>query len=79
MLLSMFLLLLLPVVLLHVAVQVEEVPAQQQEKEARGLVQRLLGDRWTTPGGGLVSVVGGGDKWVKSKTVRWTPPRLFSG
>ena len=23
--------------------------------------------------------VGGGDKWVKSKTVRWTPPGLFNG
>ena len=23
--------------------------------------------------------VGGGDKWVKSKAVRWTPPGLFSG
>ena len=22
-------------------------------------------------------LVGGGDKWVKSKTVRWTPPGLF--
>ena len=26
----------------------------------------------------LASVLGGGDKWVKSKTVRWTPPGLFS-
>ena len=24
-------------------------------------------------------VIGGGDKWVKSQTVRWTPPGLFSG
>ena len=24
-------------------------------------------------------ILGGGDKWVKSKTVRWTPPGLFSG
>ena len=23
--------------------------------------------------------LGGGDKWVKSKTVSWTPPALFSG
>ena len=23
-------------------------------------------------------LVGGGDKWVKSKTVRWTPSGLFS-
>ena len=23
--------------------------------------------------------IGGGDKWMKSKTVRWTPPGLFSG
>ena len=24
-------------------------------------------------------ILGGGDKWVISKTVRWTPPGLFSG
>ena len=23
--------------------------------------------------------IGSGDKWVKSQTVRWTPPGLFSG
>ena len=25
------------------------------------------------------SLLGGGDKWVKSKTVIWTPPGLFMG